>query len=372
MHVIGGGEFGGAERHILNLAGALDPQKIYITVCCLFKAPFAQITRKQGIPTITVPMKNKLDFSVVLKISSLIKEKQIDIVHTHGVRANLLGRLAARLAARPAVTTVHSRLSLDYPGFFSRLVNSWAERASRGLSSYFIAVSRELEDILKREGISEDKVEVIHNGIDFSLFKPKCPPGSYRESLGYGDDVPLVAIIGRMHPVKGHRFFLLAAKEVLADMPEARFLVAGYGPEQPALESLAQQLEITDKVNFAGFIEDIPSLLADIDLVVIPSLSEGLPLTAIEALAVGVPVVATSVGGLLEVLKDCHSGLLVSPGDYKALARGILWMINHPEEAREMAQRGRKAVLERFSSLTMARKTEKVYQKVFERAGKKN
>lgn len=370
LHVIGDREFGGVERHILNLAAALDPQKACITVCSLFENQFARLAGEQGIPNLVVPVKNKLDFSVIWKISSLIKEKQIDIVHTHGVNANLLGRVAARLAGRPVITTVHRNLAFDYPGFFRRLVNSWAERASRSLSSYFIAVSQGLKDMLIKEGVPAGKVEVIHKGIDFNVFKPKCLPGTYREKFGYRGDAPLVAVIGQLHPVKGHRFFLQAAKEVLAEMPEVEFLIAGCGPEKPALEQLSEQLGITNKVNFTGFVEDMPSLLADIDLAVIPSLSEGLPLVALEALAVGVPLVATSAGGLPEVLEDFHSGLLASPGDYSALAKGMLWMLNHPGEAGEMAMRGRESVQERFSSEAMARKTEKVYQKVFERVSK--
>lgn len=366
LHVIGGGEFGGAERHILNLASAIDQQKVFIHVCCLFNEPFLQVAKEHGLPAVAIPMKHKLDFSVVGRLYSLIKEKSIDLVHTHGVRANLLGRMAAKLAGKPVVTTVHSRLAFDYPNFFSRVANNWAERSTRGLTDHFIAVSQGLREVLLSEHISDKKITVVYNGLDLDEFKPPEERGDFRSSLKLDDDVPLVAVIGRMHPVKGHRFLLEAAVEVLSTMPETRFLLIGSGPERQALQGLAKELKIADRVIFTGFMEDIVSALADIDVLAIPSLSEGLPVTAIEAMSALVPVVATSVGGLPEVIEDCQTGLLVSPGSGESLARGILWVLNNRKEAQEMAKRGYVTVGDKFSARSMARGTEKVYQKVFE------
>ncbi|MFA7467821.1 MAG: glycosyltransferase [Desulfotomaculaceae bacterium] len=365
LHVIGGGEFGGAERQILNLASAIDQQKVFLHVCCLFTAPFLQVAEEHGLSAVAVPMKHKLDFSVAGRLYSLIREKHIDLVHTHGVRANLLGRMAAKLSGKPVITTVHSRLAFDYPGLLSRTVNSWTERATRGLTDHFIAVSRGLREALLNEGVPDKKITVIYNGLDVDEFKPPEERGRFRRSLKLADDVPLVAVIGRMHPVKGHRFFLEAAVEVLASKPEVRFLLIGSGPERQVLQELVGELKITDRVIFTGFIEDIVSVLADIDVLAIPSLSEGLPVTAIEAMSSFVPVVATSVGGLPEVIQDCRTGLLVNPGSAEALARGILWVLNNRAEAQEMARRGYATVENNFSARSMARGTEGVYQKIF-------
>ncbi|MBC7106760.1 MAG: glycosyltransferase, partial [Firmicutes bacterium] len=252
-----------------------------------------------------------LDFGVVSRIVELVRDA--DLVHTHGVRANLLGRIAARLARRPLVTTVHSLLRMDYPTLWTRLPNALAERLTRGLTRRFIAVSRQLAEELVREGVAPARVSVIYNGIDVEDFQPRRPRDQVRRELGYGPGVPLVATVARLHPVKGHRYLLEAARLVVEARPEVRFLVVGAGPGRENLEAYAEQLGVGKQVRFTGFVSDVASLLGAVDLVVVPSLWEGFGLTAVEALNVGVPVVATAVGGLPEVVRPRETGLLVPP-----------------------------------------------------------
>lgn len=365
LHVIGGGEFGGAERHILNLATAMDPQRVAITVCCLFADPFVKVAREEGTNALAIPMRHKLDFSIITKLRDVIKQEDVDLVHTHGVRANLVGRLAARLAGRDTVvTTVHSLLAQDYPELLSRLANMFIERASRGLTTHFIAVSGGLQKALLQQGIPEKKITVIYNGLNPDDFKRNCTPGAWRKKMGIAPDVPLVAMIGRLHPVKGHRFFLKAAADILQSRPDVRFLVVGCGPERAGLEEYAKHLEISDSVIFTGFVSDVSEILPDLNLLVIPSLWEGFGLTALEAMVVGVPVVATSVGGLPEVVEHGTTGLLVPPADEAGLVRGIAWMLDHPREAGDMAQSAKAAVELKFTASVMARKTEDLYRRL--------
>lgn len=365
LHIIGGGEFGGAERHILNLAAAIDPAEVEMTVLCLFARPFAEAARREGVACFAVPMRNKLDFHVVAKMKDAITTSGADIVHTHGVRANLLGRLAAAGAGRPVVTTVHSLLALDYPDPLSRLANTLSERLTRGMTCHFITVSHELRAALIRQGLPGERVTTVHNGVDFTRFEPsgaagwECPPG-----LG---DAPIVAIIARLHAVKGHRLFLQAARAVLAKKPGVRFLVVGEGPDERALVKAAADLGIAGAVRFTGFVDDIPSLLARLQVLVVASRWEGFGLTAAEALAMGVPVVATDVGGLPEIIRPFETGLLVPYGQSQAMADAVTWILDHPAEAREMAQRGRQVVRRDFSAAQMAVRTVEVYRKVLAR-----
>jgi glycosyltransferase involved in cell wall biosynthesis len=365
VHIIGGGEFGGAERHIINLAGALNPETVEVTVCCLFSEPFMGIAAQAGINAFNVTMKNRLDLSVVGKLASIIHQNNFDIVHTHGVRANLLGRIAARLINRkPVITTVHSLLERDYPGFLRRQVNKFAEWATRGWTDHFITVSQGLKEKLVAGGIPDGKITVIYNGIAIEEFSPSAEPGAGRAMLGYGPGVPLVGIVARLHPVKGHQYFLEAAKIVLEQHPEVRFVVAGDGPQRPVLEEMAGQLEITEQVFFTGFVSEVRPLMADLDLLVISSLWEGFGLTAVEAMALGVPVVSTEAGGLPEVVLHGETGLLVPPANSAALAKAIIWMLEHPEAAKEMAKKANQAVCEKFTARVMARRTEELYRRV--------
>lgn len=364
MHVIGGGEFGGAERHVLNLAGAVDSRTVEISVCCLFSAPFAEIAAGAGVNALVVPMRHKADFGVVGEIASLACDSGADLIHTHGVRANLVGRLAARKAGKKVVTTVHSLLERDYPGFVSCLVNRWAEIATRGWTDHFIAVSRALKEQLVSGGLPEEKVTVIYNGIVPEEFRPPAEPGAARAKLGFGPEVPLVGMVARLHAVKGHRYFLEAARKLLLQRPGARFVVVGDGPCRAVLEELAGRLGIAGQVVFTGFVEDVRPLMADLDVLVISSLWEGFGLTAVEAMALGVPVVATRVGGLPEVVRHGETGLLVPPADPEALAKGIAWMLDNPGAAREMAGKGGEVVRKMFTAAVMARRTEELYRRV--------
>ncbi|MFX4262622.1 glycosyltransferase [Pelotomaculum propionicicum] len=365
LHIIGGGEFGGAEKHILNLAGAVDPQAVEITVCCLFSAPFVEVAARAGIKALSVPMRSKADFGVVRKLAAQIQGGRYDIVHTHGVRANLLGRLAARQAGKKKViTTVHSLLERDYQGIINRSANNLAERSTRCLTDHFIAVSQGLKDRLVAGGVPANTVTVIHNGILLDGIRPSDAAGpAVRERFSPGDGA-LVGIVARLHAVKGHRYFIEAAREVLRQRPQTRFLIVGDGPYRPVLEKLTGGMGLNDKVVFTGFIEDIYTLMAELDLLVISSLWEGFGLTAIEAMVLGVPVVATEVGGLPEVVRHGETGLLAPPANAAALAKSIVWMLDHPLEAREMAAKGGEIVRRKFTAGEMARRTVDLYRKV--------
>jgi len=365
LHIIGGGEFGGAEKHILNLAGVLDQKAVDLTVCCLFSAPFVQIAAKAGINALAVPMHSKFDFAVMGKLSDLIKHGEYDLVHTHGVRANLLGRLAARRAGKKKViTTVHSLLEKDYREIASRYANTLAEKATRFLTDHFIAVSKGLKDRLVAGGIPANSITVIYNGILLDELKPEqATVVARREKFG-GRETSLVGIVARLHVVKGHCYFLDAAREVLLQRPQTRFLIVGDGPNRGELEKLADSMGISDRVIFTGFVEDVYSLMAGLDLLVISSLWEGFGLTAIEAMVLGTPVVATEVGGLPEVVQHGETGLLTPPANGPSLAKNIIWMLDHPQEAREMAGKGGDIVRREFTAEEMARRTIDLYRKV--------
>jgi glycosyltransferase involved in cell wall biosynthesis len=310
-------------------------------------------------------MRGKADLGVVRKLSGLIQDGEFDIVHTHGVRANLLGRLAARQAGKKKViTTVHSLLERDYQGAVLRLANTLAERATRSLTDHFIAVSQGLKDRLVAGGIPAKSISVIHNGIILDGIRPAGASENAVKEKPSIKEAPLVGIVARLHAVKGHRYFIEAAREILLQRPKTRFLIVGDGSYRPVLEKLAGSLGVSDKVTFTGFVEDVYSLMAELDLLVVSSLWEGFGLTAIEALALGVPVVATEVGGLPEVVRHGETGLLAPPANASALAKSIVWMLDHPREAGEMAAKGGDMVRRKFTAGEMARRTVDLYRKV--------
>ncbi|MCQ2560069.1 MAG: glycosyltransferase [Clostridia bacterium] len=362
LHVIGAGEFGGAERHILNLVAAMNPEKVRVTVCCLFAEPFVKVAKEKGLDALAIPMRHKRDMGIIKQLKALMLQEKVDIVHTHGVRANLVGRLAAKQAGKKiVVTTEHSLLAQDYPGFLSRMLNMLIEKFSRPITTHFIAVSDGLRRALLKQGISENKITVIHNGLNPEDFVTHQPLDFWRQKLHIEASVPVVGIVGRLHPVKGHRYFLQAAQQILQTKPEVRFLVVGDGSERPSLEAYAAELGITDQVIFTGFVKEVAEIMPALNVLVIPSLWEGFGLTALEGMVLKVPVLASSIGGLPEVVEDEYTGLLVPPADSQALAEKTLWMLDNPEETRILSQNALKVLQEKFTSQVMAAKTEQLY-----------
>jgi len=155
---------------------------------------------------------------------------------------------------------------------------------------------------------------------------------------------------------------ITAAAEVLARVPDARFLLVGDGTERVALERLARELGIAERVFFLGERRDVSFLLAGLDLFVLPSREEGMGIVLIEAMASGVPVLATATGGIVEVVEDTVSGFLVPPGDANALAESIISVLNAPRMADEMSKNARQRVAAMFSIDTMVRRTQEIYE----------
>jgi len=366
LHIIGGGEFGGAEQHLLTLMKHMDRSEFALHVACLFAEPLAPLVRNIGIPVRVFPMKRKINLKPVGDIASLIKLEGFHIVHTHGVRANLIGRLAAKLAgARHIVTTVHSVLAFDYHRWYDRLVNSLCENSTRGLTERFITVSDMLARQLKAGGVPAGRVVTIHNGLDLSKYNPQIPGLPVREEFGLGSENPVMGVIARLHPVKGHTYLLEATAEVVRKFPALVLMVIGTGPDRAKLEETAGKLGIAENVIFTGFRQDIPEIIAALDFLVLPSLSEGLSLTVMEGMAMKKPVLATRVGGTPEIITSGVDGLLVPPADALALAAGIERLLRDPRKASEIGTAARKTVETRFTAELMAQKTGQLYREIY-------
>lgn len=365
LHVIGGGEFGGAEQHLLTLFRHLDSSQFELQVSCLFPEPLASLVRTEGFPAHVFPMQTKTDLRPISKMASLIKREGFSIVHTHGVRANLIGRLAAKWAgAGHVVTTLHSVLAFDYHRPLEKWVNRFCENSTRGLTERFITVSRMLAEELKSQGVAEDRITTIYNGLEIEKYDPLTPGLPVRCELGLEKDDIVAGVIARLHPVKGHTYLLQAMAAAVEKLPRLKLLVVGTGADRPGLEAQARELGLQEKVVFTGFRSDIPRIIAASDFLVLPSLSEGLSLTVIEGMAMKKPVLATDAGGNPEIITPGVDGLLVPPANPNALAAGIEQLAGDRELASAMGEEARKTVEKRFTARMMAEKTAGIYRTV--------
>jgi glycosyltransferase involved in cell wall biosynthesis len=298
----------------------------------------------------------------VVRVAERLRRERFSLLHTHDYKTDLLGVMAARRAGVPCVATVHGYV------FVSRRVRVYRRLDLLALRffSMVITVSEDLRQELLAAGLPGERVVTIHNAIDAEAFASQdIQPGAHlRQQLGLGRNQPVITVVGRLIPGKGHRYFLEAAGQVLRALPEARFLVVGVGPLRGTLEALSVALGIQQAVSFLGFRRDVAALMKASDLIVLPSLEEGLSVVLLEALSLARPLVATAVGGTPEVVKHKETGVLVPPADPKPLAEAMLYLLNHPEEGKRLAERGREIVLQQFSVETTARKIADVYREV--------
>ena len=214
-----------------------------------------------------------------------------------------------------------------------------------------------------------EKVHAIGLGLPLDPFVT-CASlrGKLRRELGLSENTPLISIVARLVPVKGHTYFLDAAKYVLEKYPDARFLVVGDGELRPELERYAYDTGISKQIDFLGFRRDLPEIYADLDVVVLSSLNEGLPVTLIEAMAAATPVVAAQVGGVGDLVEHEKTGILAPPKNSRALADGICQIFAlSASERQTMGEAGRASVYPRYHISTLCSNIESLYQDLLRR-----
>jgi len=302
-----------------------------------------------------------------------MKGERVDIVHSQGARAYFFARMAAKLAGAPIVV---STVPMPVEGFdvnpIRKLIYNAFNRFSERFVDRFMVVSDALEKMMiEKHRIESQRIVKIYNGIekdeyciaDDEIVRRRS---SFRKKSGFGEDVPVIGVIGRLVWQKGFEYFIEAIPDVLKEFKDARFLIVGEGELKDELKVKSKKLKLEDKSIFTGFMSDIKDILASVDIFIMPSLREGLPVVLLEAMAMNKPIVAADIEGIIEILENGVSGLLVPPRDTKALAEAIITMLTHKDEALQMGISARKAVKERFGVDIMVQKVEEVYEELLQ------
>jgi glycosyltransferase involved in cell wall biosynthesis len=338
-----------------------------------------------GLDYLKIPeMQRSIDFKrdrmAYRKIKSLIKEFQPDIVHTHASKAGALGRLAARsMGVKAIVHTFHGHVFHSYFGKLKTGVYKSLEKGLASRSTRIIAIS----EIQKKE-LSEDhricppeKIEVIPLGFDLKRFlsiPPDHQNSSFRAMWKIEPEEVVIAIIGRLAPIKNHELFIRSMGLLIEDGLRIRAMIIGDGSERNNIRALIERLGFTwsdkpdQKANFTfvGWVKDIEYALAGIDIVALSSLNEGTPVSLIEAQASGVPVVSTDVGGVRDITLPDRSGMIINDFSTESFARVFPSLIESSELRKKMGKVGRDFVAERFHYMRMVQDHHKLYQKLLQ------
>ena len=335
----------GKEAVIINLCSALEKMGCTTEVGAFLNshAPNEEVViraHRQHLSATTFACRGRLDLRTVKTIREHILAQQIDLVHTHDYKADLYGYLAARWARRPVFATCH----LWFSATISDRIYTGLDRFVLRYFDGVIGVSPPIGSTLQKAWVAQRKVAVIANGIDFSPFLSVEDASSDRE---FGSDLT-IGIVGRLVRQKGHPILFAAARGILEKFPGATFVVVGEGPDRKQLEAQAQELGIAGSVYFAGFRDDMPSVYAGLDLMVMPSLDEGLPMTLLEAMAAKRAVIASAVGAVPEVIEHGQNGLLVKPGNAGDLQQAILSLLQDASLRHRIAENARQSVVAFF------------------------
>ncbi len=318
------------------------------------------------IPALARPLNPLADLRAFFAILGLLRRERPQVVHTHKSKAGALGRVAAAWAGTPVV--IHTYHGHVLHGYFNPIANRifrFIESLLARLTDRIVVLTKTQRDELLGLGIGRpEQYAVIPSGVDLEPFlRSESLRGKLRGELGIADAVPVVGIVGRLVPIKRHEDFLMAAKLIVGELPDCRFLIVGDGERKAELEDLSYRLRLQGRVHFLGSRADMPKINADLTVGVLCSTNEGLPMALIEAMAAGKPVVATKVGGVPDLVVNGETGLLVEPERPEKLARAILEVIQDPARAKKMGARGREAA-RAYGADALARNTGDLYRAV--------
>ena len=311
------------------------------------------------------------DMTVLRQLIRLMRSERPDIVHTHTAKAGALGRLAAFLTGVPVIVhTFHGHVLRGYFSAARTRAFVAIERALARVTTRLIAVSPAVrQDLLDMRIGRADRFDVIRLGLDLEPFlAAERFRGQLRAQIGVGPEIPLVGIVGRLVPIKGHDLFFAAAARVASVSP-AHFVIVGDGELRDALVARVTELGISGRVHFLGWRADLPAIYADLDVVALSSLNEGSPVALIEAMAAARAVVSTNVGGVCDVVPDTVAGFLTPPGDPAAFADALRSVLGDDARRAAMGQAGRASVYPAYSVPRLLTEIDQVYTHALAGAG---
>jgi polysaccharide pyruvyl transferase CsaB len=368
IHLISGGDSGGAKTHVLSLLQNLN-KTITAQLVCFRDGPFAQEARSLGIPTMICGGNNIL--RTRRQLTEYIRQGGYEIIHCHGSRANMIGALLRHPTGVPVVTTVHSDYKLDYMGRpLSHLtfgnINAWALRQL----DYRIGVSDAMVDLLIQRGFPPDRFYAIYNGIDFTPAPNQGDRLEYLRSLGADVDQNsvVVGIAARLNPVKDMSTLIRGFAAGYAQCPRLRLVIAGDGEEREKLGDLAKELGVEHQVTFAGWISGgMDRFYSALDINALTSLSETFPYALTEGARFHLATVSTAVGGIPYLIDQDVNGYLFTPGDWQSLGKYLAALGNDDALRRDMGEKLYQKASTQFSIQRTVDTQLHIYQEILRR-----
>ena len=360
-------KMGGAEMMCSQIIRHLDGKRFRPLLCCLYERDFlGEKLAAEKIPVYDRLASGRWDAGVWFRLARLLRRESVDLLYIiNQPLTQFWGTLAGRLAGVPRLVS-----AIHFMGRIDRVRRQgWINRLAFPFTDRIIALSESHKaDLVKKEGLKPEKIEVISNGLEKERLAPAGNPAEIKKRLGLGENVPVVGITAMLRPEKDHALFLKSAQYVLSRRPEVSFLVIGDGTEKDRLAALVRELGIEKNVCFLGLQAEAFRLVSCFDVAVLSSrpVVETFPLSVLEYMAAAKPVVATRVGSLPDLVEEGRTGFLVESGDWKTLGERILTLLQDRGRAESMGQAGRKKVLQEYTLDQTIKKTEALFEKLLE------
>jgi glycosyltransferase involved in cell wall biosynthesis len=363
LQLLATGGNGGAQESYTGLLLRLDRSRYDVRALSLSAGSAVHRLRRLGVSVDVLDVAD--DEVAVRSLADWLRREEIDLVHAHMYRAEVIGTRAAVAAGVPVIlATVHSSRvrSPEDVALLAQLTPSMDR---------LIVPSASIEAKVRSEGRSGARFATIPNGVDLSRFAAPAPPCVLRRELGISSSAPLLGVVARLEAEKGHRYLVDAMPAILRAHPDAWLAIVGEGSEADALRAQAASLGrlVGSRVVFTGRRDDVAALTADLTLAVLPSLREAQGISILEAMARRVPVVASAVGGIPEVITSGVDGVLVPPADPAALASAVVSLLDDAALRGRIGEAGYRTVVERYSIDAMVRRIQLVYDEELARAG---
>jgi len=370
LHIIDSAGLYGAERVVLTLMEEQSRAGQLPILCSIGspgagEKPIEAEARARHLRVKQVRMRNGPNLPGALSILRYARERQIDLLHSHGYKGNILFGLLPRAVRRiPVVATLHGWANRS--GASKIAIYEWLDAKLLGKLDAVVVVSAAMLDHPKLSGRSGREPRIIQNAVDSSA--RRSGEELDRRIVEFCDGRFTVGSIGRLSPVKGQQQLVEAIHELVTQGIELRAVILGGGPLRDSLQARIDELRLQDRVLLPGYVADAASYLHLFDLFALPSLTEGLPITLLEAMQCGTPIVASGVGGVPALLSGGEAGLLVPPADRQELVQAIRAVYEDRPSAHARAERAAELVRTRYSAEEMARQYAEVYAEVVSRA----
>lgn len=364
LHIIATNFIGGPEKQILNHLRYYNREKFEIHVGSYIEHnrpnEFLNEMARLDIPYLKINQRFLFDFSIIRQIKDYIRKNGIDIVITHGYKSNILGSLAKATVKVPQAMYVRGWTSENLKIKIYNVI----EKLFLRRAGLIITVAKRKADELEASGIPAHKIRYISNSVEIPSPDEK-KAGNLHRDFDLPPEKPAIIAAGRLSPEKGHDVLLKALYIAKNRGFDFYCVIFGDGPRLEQLKKASDDLQIQDRVKFAGFAEDWKKYLGEDVLLVNPSRSEVMPNVVLEGLAYGSPVIATDVGGVGELIIDNYSGYLVLRNDPAAIAEKIMYHLGHKQQAQQLIDSGLRHVKENFSFEHQAHALEAVYQELY-------